>query len=99
MMTSCQSEAQGVKRWKFPNKNNRPTEAHLAPFYLAIERMVCPSPLPTFPSPRENPPERERGRECSWRISGAITDDEQSGRLRNDGREIAHVGRGLSTIG
>jgi len=38
-----------AERAKNMSKNNRPTEAHRAPFYLAIVRLCCLAP-PSTPS-------------------------------------------------
>lgn len=81
----CAKARHGAERAEKPSKNNRPTEAHRAPFYLAIVRLLC-LPLPLAPSMT-----RRNTRGCEWRParswaiswSGACDD---KGRIRCCGR-------------
>ena len=80
------------------NKNNRPTAAHRAPFYPAIDRSLGLPPV------LEHATARQRSKSCkgvvvgSWCGPKAATHHEQSLRQRNDGRDIAHDGCGRGII-
>ena len=66
------------------NKNNRPTEAHRAPFYPAIVRLL------RLPPPRASSTTRQRTMGCeapqgrSWPVSSGIPGDEQPLGLSGD---------------
>lgn len=79
MSARCAKARHGAERAENPSKNNRPTEAHRAPFYLAIVRLLC-LPLPLAPSmTRRGTIAREWRPARSWAISWGGTCDDKGG--------------------
>lgn len=68
------------------NNNNRPTDAHRAPFYPAILRSWCLSP-PLAPSKtRQGTTECEVSSRGSWLDLASLPLDKEALRLRGDAR-------------
>jgi hypothetical protein len=63
------------------NKNNHPTEANRAPFYLAIVRLLRLPPPPALSMTRQRTRRCELPRRRSWPVSASIAGDEKPLRL------------------
>lgn len=66
------------------NKSNRPTEAHRAPFYPAIVRLLRLPPPPALSTTRQSPIGCEMPPGRSWPVPNGIPGDEQPFRLCGD---------------
>ena len=86
----CAKALHGVERAKNMNKNNRPTDAHRAPFYPAIVRSLRLPPPPAFSMARQSPRGCTLMAGRSWPASRCIARDKQllalQGRDRIRGR-------------
>ena len=74
----------GAEHAKNMNRNNRPTEAHRAPFYLAIVRLPRPPLPPALSTARQGTIGCDTAQDRSWLVPGGVPYDEQLLRLRGD---------------
>lgn len=72
------------------NKNNRPTEAHSAPFYLAIVRLLRLPLASALSTTRQSTMGCELPLRRSWPVSSGGAGDEQLLRLRGGQRLSRH---------
>lgn len=73
------------------NKNNRPTEAHRAPFYPAIVRLLRLPPPLALSMTRESTTGRDLPQGRSWPVSSGSAGDEQPLWLRGGQRLLRRL--------